>query len=404
MINKKVFFTISALLMMHISFSQINIDSLIYNQPPSKSETINRLRSLLIDAVAENDKEKAREIHLYLSENFDPKSYVTLFPAESILLNAWYNDFENMFYNMSTFNLKEKQVETRILPAVINNFYQVIRERVAKELEEILFNLQATFLSQEEKDFATIFLHYCLVPFTSTEEYDTIVSQINIYTKKFIFDYPNSQYIKSLISHELKPSDWGWGFGISLGYAAKTGDYSTHFKDGVAADFFFDITYKNILLTMGTLFSITSARKDIVFNESVLPIGTSANFLSLYLSLGYRFLEGKRIMLTPTAGIGYAWVDPGSTDERRDNPALKQFDHSFGLTLNGGLMADIRFGKIKRVPGQNFVTPTFWGLRLSYKFSYNTLKETPQFYDGHLHAVSLGIYWYGKTIKRVKYE
>jgi len=55
--------------------------------------------------------------------------------------------------------------------------------------------------------------------------------------------------------------------------------------------------------------AFTSVRKDIVLNESVLPVGTSANFLSLYLSLGYRFFEGKRIMLTPVAGIGYAWVD-----------------------------------------------------------------------------------------------
>jgi len=414
-ISKMAFFAVSTLLILQTSFSQVNIDSLIHNQPPSKSEIINRLRNLLMDAFVENDKEKVRELHLYLTENFDQNNYVTLLPAESILLYAWYNDFDNMFDNILTAKLEESQMQTRIFPtgtsefyAVSRNFYQITQKQVLKELEEILFNLQTSFLSQEEKDFATIFLHYCLAPrryyYTSIENYDDIVTQINLYTKKFVSDYPNSQYIKLLIIYEQKPSNWGFGIGVSLGYAAKTGNYYKYFINGVAADLYVDVTFKNIMLTMGVLYSSGGVRNDIAFNEFVLPEGTSADLTNLYLSLGYRFLEGKRFMLTPIAGVGTAWTKPGSNDNRKENPILKQFDQSYYLTLNCGLMTDIRLGKIRKIRGQNFVDPTFYGLRLSYKFSYNTLRDVPIFYDGNLHTITLGIYGFGKSTKYVKYE
>ena len=242
-----LFLTTCMLLSVHTSFSQIDMDSLLQNQPPSQLEIIDKARTLLMDAFVQNDKQKVQELRRYLSENFDSNSYVTLFPAEKTLLFAWSGDFENMLqYAKEADSAYIAQMQKKIMPAYANNFYQTAKKQVQQELEVILSNLQVSSLMQEEKDFATIYLHYFLI---TNENYDTTVCKINTDTRKFITTYPNSEYIKLLDSYELKPSNWGWGLGVNFGYSAKTGTFSNSFKNGGAMDLYIDIAYKKVMIT-----------------------------------------------------------------------------------------------------------------------------------------------------------
>ena len=404
--NKITFLTTCMLLLVHACFSQINVDSLLQNQPPSQLEIIDKARTLLMDAFVQNDKPKVQELYKYLSENFDRDNYVTLFPAEKTLLFAWSGDFENMLqYAKEADSAYIAQMQKKIMPTYANNFYQTAKERIEQVLEVILNNLQASSLTQEEKDFATIYLHYFLVNYRIDENFDTIVCKINTDTRKFITAYPNSEYIKLLDSYELKPSNWGWGLGANFGYSAKTGTFSNSFKDGGAMDMYIDITYKKVMITTGVLLTSGRVREDILMSEgSILPKGTNGSMYYLYLSLGYRFFNDKRLIVTPIAGIGTTSLNPGSDKERKENPALKQFDHSYGLTANFGIMTDIRLGKMKRMPGQNFIDPSFYTIRLSYKFLYNNLKDTPNFCNGNLHTITVGINFFMRQANRVKYK
>ena len=403
---KVIFLSACMLLLIRTGFSQINVDSLLQNQPPSQLDMIGKARTLLMDAFVQNDKQRVRELHRYLSENFDQDRYVTLFPTEKVLLFAWSDDFENMLqYAKKVDSAYIAQMKKKIMPPYANNFYQTVKERVQQELDLILGNLQDSSLTQEEKDFATVYLYYHIISYDTYENFDTIASKINADTRKFIATYPNSEYIKLLDSYEYEPSKWGWGFGVNFGYSVKTGNFPKSFKNGGAMDFYVDVVYNKTMITTGFLGVFGNAKDDIIKSDgSVLPKNTTGNVTNLYLSLGYRFFDDKRLIVTPIAGIGTTWINPGATNDRDKNPTLKRFDYSYGLTTNFGIMADIRLGKMKRIPGQNFIDPSFSGLRISYKYSYNTLKDVPTFYDGNLHTLTIGLYLFARQINRVKYK
>jgi hypothetical protein len=391
------------LMLAHTSFSQTNVDSLFLDQQ-SQLNLIDKTRSLLIDAFVQNDKQKVQELHRYLSENFDQNNYITLLPVEKTLLFAWSGDFENMLqYAEEADSEYFAQIRTKIRPNFNNNFYQTIKNRVQQELEVILNDLQFSFLTQEEKDFAAIYLHYYLI---TKESYDTIVRTINTDTRKFIETYPDSEYMKLLESYELKPSDWGWNFGVNFGYSVKTGNLSNYFnKHDGAMDLYIGIAYKKIMAIIGLWGAFGRVQKDIIISdELVLPKGISASVDNLYLSFGYRFFDDKRFIITPIAGIGTAFVNPGTQKDREDNPTLKQFNYSYSLTTNFGLMTDIRLGKMKKIPGQNFAEPSFCAVRLGYRFSYNNITQAPTHYNGNLHNITVGILLHGRSIKSVKYK
>lgn len=398
-----ILLTIYVLLLTHTSFSQPT-DSLVSGQSQSQSDIIGNVRTILIDAFVQNDKQRVQELHRYLSENFDQDNYLTLFPAEKILLFAWSGDFKSMLYHIKEVDsIYIARMQTKITPISTNNFYKTLKNRVQQESDVIFSNLQSSFLTQEEKDFATIYLHYYLI---TDENYNTTVPIINTITRKFIKTYPNSEYIKLLDSYELKLSNWGWGYAMNFGYSAKTGDFSKYFhkNDGVM-DLSIDATYKRVMANMGFSVAFGKVQEDIILsNDLVLPKNISASQINFYLSFGYRFFDNKRFILTPIAGIGCAWINPGSESERKENPSLEQFNYSYGLTTNIGIMTDIRFGRITRVPGQNFFYPSFFAMRLSYKFFHHNLKETPIHYNGNLHTITAGFSLYGKRIKSVKYK
>lgn len=393
------------LLLAHTGFSQVNMESLVLSQPQSQMDIIGNTRAMLIDAFVQNDRQKVQELHRYLSENFDTDNYVTLFPIEKMLLFAWSGDFEKMLqYVKEADSAYIAQTETKIMPVSTNNFYQTLIKRVQQESNAILDNLQATSLTQEEKDFATLYLHYYLI---TDENYDVIVPVINANTRKFIEAYPDSEYMKLLYSYELRPANWGWGFGVSFGYSAKTGYFSKSFgKNDGAMDFYIDIAYKKTMVTMGFLGAFGRVRQEIILDDLVLSKSVSASTINPYLSFGYRFFEDRRLMVIPIAGIGTAFINPGTTDDRKNNPVLKRFDYSYGLTTHFGIMTDIKLGKIKRVPGQNFSYPHLCAVRVSYKFSYNTLKSEhiPIYYNGNIHTITAGIYFFVREIKHVKYK
>jgi hypothetical protein len=240
----------------------------------------------------------------------------------------------------------------------------------------------------------------------TNEDYETIIYKINTNTKTFIATYPDSEYIKLLESYELEPSKWGYGVGVNFGYSAKIGDISKFFsKNDGAMDLYIDIAYKNYLATTGIFSAFSNAREDIIREDGViLPKDISANIINFYLSFGYRFFDDKRIKITPIAGIGTARINPGSEQDRKDNSELKQFNYSYGLTTNFGIMADIRLGKMKNIPGQNFINPTFYGVRVSYKFFHNNLMDVPTLYNGNLHTITVGVNFFIRSTNQVKYK
>jgi len=394
-----------------MGFSQISVESLIREQPLSTVETINRTRTLLLEAFVQNDREKVQEIRQFLSENFDENSFVTLFPFEQVLLLAWLNDFEEMLQHIKIYDTSMAQIQRKIMPDFANNFYGVIVGRVEQEFETILDNLQASHLTQEQKDFSAIYLRYFFIPFTDpprhffgvSEEVDAILREVNTDTREFIATFPHSEYISLFHSFELEPFDWGFGFGIGGGYSAKTGDFSNFFTNRGAAEMFIDITYKRFIATVGFSGVFGRSREDIhLSNGLIFPKDTSVDISTPYLTFGYRFFENKRIIVMPMVGVGAGFIRPGTPASRNDNPALRELNHTF-LTTSIGIATDIRLGSMRRMPGQNFPQPSFFAIRLKYKFSYSTWGQPPIHFNGNVHTITASFYMFGRGTRQVRY-
>ncbi|MDR3235426.1 MAG: hypothetical protein LBT48_01705 [Prevotellaceae bacterium] len=366
-------------------------------------DIINTARTALIDAFVQNDKEKVRELQQYLSANFDQSNYITLFPGEKILLSAWLGDYEKMELAIKeSDSLYIENMQTKILPSSTNNFYRTAKEKIQQEQGIILADLQASSLLQEKKDFIAIYLRYYLI---TDANIDTMMRGINTDTRQFITDYPYSEYIGFFENYELRPSNWGYGLCANFGYAAKAGNLSKYFSNEGVLDCGIDVGYKKIMATIGVSCSFGDTQDDVPLPDgTVLDKGFSVSMYNLYLSIGYRFFDDKRVIVTPLAGIGTTSISYGSENDRKENSALKQLDYSYGLTANFGVMADIRIGKMKKMIGQNFTDPSFCAVRISYKFFYHTLGNVPTRYDGNLHTITVGLNFFLRQTKVVKYK
>ena len=91
---KANFFLIVLLFFSNSLYAQIDAAKATeLNMQISNSELITRYRSLIMDNVIANNKEKTKELFHSLIQRFDNEYYTALYPSEKWILCFWLNDF-----------------------------------------------------------------------------------------------------------------------------------------------------------------------------------------------------------------------------------------------------------------------------------------------------------------------
>ncbi len=382
--------------------AQISIDSMLMRQPETKSELINKARNVIIDALDANDRAKVKELQRYLNANYEKSSYVALYPSENILLYYWCTDYDSILAYVGRADTLAKQVTEKSHPTAARDLYSLLHNKIIKNKLEADSSISASSRPEEQKEFLHLCLDYYLIDAYSMPEktLDSALRKLRTEVKQFKDTYPNSVYKEHITVKGQEWSKWGITMGMGGGYGAYTGRLTSDFNNIGAMFISFGASYKNLAAEWNIFLGGSDTKKEIVKQGVPWIKGSYASYVGTSLTVGWRFFERSRILITPFTGIGASNVSPSEPDEK-DFPALKDVDYTFGPIVPLGVHADLRLGKMKNVFGQNLVAPSFYTLRLSYTFNYQGFSSVPSDFSGNMHLVTLGFAIFGRGLKTV---
>ena len=376
------------------SFAQIEEEIM-----QSKVQKIAKGREYLLEKFLDRDYEKVNEIKDYLL-SLEDEYYLALQPEELWYVLMWTNEFDELaslirisdssyFVTRNQYDFFSGREHTMIFPRW-DNLETQLRNRSVEEKHLLEFALQEAVISQEDKDFLSVFMdwlllrNYCRGVYYYSED-------VNAAATQFLIDYPNSDYewfVRHLIREQYVEKDWGIGFGISFCSGFSSGNMPTNgIGMGVSVDVFykkFDLTIGASVLTLKTIVDQTYSYNGV--SNLVYPKGSNCNWNLPYANLAYTVLDYKRIALSPFIGIGGLIEHYPQNDNKEYE--YKELDNRH-LLYKAGLNFDIKFNGLDADKDV---------IRIKYEFG---LTEYNQGQVSAVHLISVGLSGIFRGEKRV---
>ncbi len=301
----------------------------------SKKEKIEKGRAYLLEKFLDRDYDKVKEVKDYLID-LEDDNYAALAPVELWHILFWTKEYDALTAAMRQVDsVRLKAFSEKIKPQRDALGKQLSRRCIEDE-HLVRFNLQEAQLSDEDKDFLTLFLDWDLKPYSHENQ-----KQWNEKSDKFLADYPNSDYewfVRHFIRVVVADSDWGWGMGFNLCGGFLTGELKKKIQPIFGLGLNIDVVYKKILLNLGYDIIISDTKIDQPYSGGIYPAGSRDNVMNFYANLAYPVIANRAISIAPFVGIGGAWDTYGYG--QYDKPDLSELD-KFYTTCQAGLIFDI---------------------------------------------------------------
>lgn len=360
----------------------------------SKIEKIDRLRSLMIDAIIEEDYQK---IGKYVSElrAMEGNRYIGLFPYELMALKYLTFEFEEVLQLTSYLDTVSHTTNYKITPTT-NRLSYVLRDELLNRKTSTIKTIKNSQLSDEKKQVLEI-QHILLIA-----NADTSITQdsLNYLSKVFLDQNPNSKFRDFVIKNayfEYVESNWGLGLDFFMGYGTFDRDLGRQFGDVFSIGLAFDVQYKSIILYLRNYIGFSSTKQDIKFEEDVWKSGETSLVFLPEASIGFQLFENNKIKLSPFAGISSLDISP-----TLDKSGAEEYDKlTLGFTSAPcvGFNFDIKLHQVF-----NFVSvkkPEQSRAILRFRYSYHDPNYSSRF-DGGIHSFVIGYGGFGRTLKRVQ--
>lgn len=382
------------------------IEEQVKSYPPSKSILISNARNLLLDCFVENDTAKITAVTKYII-SLEDNDYVGLYDGEKLLAYFLAQQYAAIFNQMKSI-VSDYEIEQRvqysplkIYPPRDQLFYKA-KEIVTKKYRIVEEQIQASELSDEDKDFLvltlkTLLIHEAGYPIDS--QYYFSQDEINSEANFFLSAYPNSIYsseVKKIIRNEYKEGKWGGSWDFYSGYGIVTSTLSDTYKNPIPLGFSLDLSYANFILRGYVTAGFSSLKKDMDYSIGTWEKGETMSFFNAGANIGYNVFDSKLLKVSPYAGVGYMSVGVPEKD-KDDIPELKELKvNSLALTLG----ASIEF-KLARENWRG-AEKGYLLLRLSY--SYHSLRFKSKYapISGDMHYITLGFGMFGRNIVKVQ--
>ncbi len=388
-----------------------SIRSQILSMQPSDLEIISKGRSLIVENLKKGDLVAVKEVKDYLAgEMFNP--YRVFVPAEYWLLCFWTEDFAELLHEAEDYasgpewrqgvywKVPERFDGTPVLDMIVRS--DRLSEELGKKSAEAYIPLTVSIdnaeLNAEEKEFLKLLLHSLL--FTSDSVYDEEgMEEVNAKASAFLDNYKDSRYenyTRRYIRYRFRPSDWGLGSELFLGYNMFTGGLSNHFTNRVIAGFAFDVSYKKFTVSTRVNFSGTKTLQEITRRDITWPKDVNGYVMGADIAFHYPVLQSRNVLISPVAGIGGMGIGPSFEQvkdkypELEDFKELSSFNYLLGLDLKVNVWnKDIDLSRY----GGGYV-----GLRYTYYIP--NLGERHQLQRGNMHTITLTVGGFGRQTKR----
>ncbi len=388
-----------------------SIRSRILNMQPSDLEIITKGRSLIVENLKKGDLVAVKEVKDYLAgEMFNP--YRVFVPAEYWLLCFWTEDFAELLHEAEDYasgaelrgdiywGVPERFQGSPMLGMIVQSdrLSEELGRKSAEAYIPLTVSVDNAELNAEEKEFLKLLL-YALLFTPDRVDDEKEMEEVNAKATAFLDNYPDSRYenyTRRYIRYRFRPSNWGMGSELFLGYNQFAGGLSNHFTNRVMGGFAFDVSYKKFTVSTRFNFSGTRPLQEITRKGITWPKGVNGYVMGADLAFHYPVIQSKNVLISPVAGIGGMGIGPSFEQVKEEYPELKEFKELSSFNYLLGL--DIKVNAWNREIDLSRYGGGYVGLRYTYYIP--NLGERHQLQRGNMHTITLTVGGFGYPKKR----
>ncbi|MEI6138816.1 MAG: hypothetical protein WCP85_06120 [Mariniphaga sp.] len=287
------------------------------DMPISNSEMITRYRSLIMDNVIANNKEKTKELFNSLILKFDNEYYTSLYPSEKWILCFWLNDFVPITIGATAMDsVAMAKMDKKVKPKE-DQLYQILNQTLDKEKDDFTVQVKNSTLSDEDKEFLLLILKTLTTP--NNRDYQ---KTINSFAGNFISSYPNGKYekyTKEYIRYEYIPKGFSFGMEFYTGAAFLNTKTSQYFKNGAEFGFGFIWGFGKLQLNTRGAFVFSRLKENIPYNNYTWENGQRAELFIPEMSFNYKFVLNHKTTISPILGLGWFSATPFDEDKKKNS-------------------------------------------------------------------------------------
>ncbi|GEM_PF-2467065 len=315
---KTNFFLFVLLLLSNSLYAQIDpAKTSELNMQLSNSELITRYRSLIMDNVIANNKEKTKDLFNILVQKFDNEYYTALYPSEKWILCFWLNDFTPITTMAATMDsVAMAKMDKKVKPKE-DQLYQILIQTLDKSKDEFADQVRKSALPNEDQEFLLLILKTLTTP--NNRDYQIT---INSASSNFIKSYPNGKYekyTKNYIRYEYVPKGFSFGMEFYSGATFLNTKTSQYFNNGAEFGFGFIWGFGKLQFNTRGAFVFSRLKGNIIYKNYTWENGQRAQLFIPELSFNYKFILNKKTTISPILGLGWFSAAPYDEDKKKNS-------------------------------------------------------------------------------------
>lgn len=374
------------LLFLIFIFSNIHaqIENEIKSFSDSTTEFVNNGRKLLIQSIAKEDYEKAKEISHYLNKYTADKAYSAFYYLENLNISLLTSDFSGFLEKVEKYNLYANQGPYPDSYKIDN----VLQEEINNKKENILSNLKKTSIESEGKRLIDIYLHQ-VIEGSKNEEYSKLL-------RNYKRDFPETKYsdfVRKGLPKKHTSAYLTYTFGtggVGLTNNLKN-TFSTNLIFNMSMDFRFNKVFVNFYLNSGIFKVKTPFFGYSDNNESVnFELNESITYFKRGMFLGYFTDNSERLNFAPYINLSATSLESNKFEPSEHD---KEYVLINNFTYGVGCRAEIKIAQFDaKYPYYGMLSPKHH-LALALNVGYDIISQSDKFFEGNLYYANIGIVW-----------
>jgi hypothetical protein len=316
--------------------AQDTLEQEILAHPETDLVLLGKTRAVLLESLKAADTEKARKVMQFMESKFNGKRMVLLYQEEELLVNYWLGNYSKVLSFARSVDADEKRQE-RIAPQ-LDQFYDDLVDLSRHHEGSLRMNIRRGSLAPHERDFVLLLFSDIIGrQWGSDAEQMAFQTKMNDEADSYLASYANSEYnifVRKYIRFVYARSEWGYGYGLSLGYIGVPSTMSRHLGDYFDLSFNGEAAYKQVYAHVSFDIGFPRDVKKEFEYKGTWPKGLSVTHVSLLLAAGPLLTLGNGFMAIPTVGISFMDFSPPENEEDKTEDKLSLSFAAWSLSAN----------------------------------------------------------------------
>lgn len=296
-------------------------------------------RKLMLKELNENNIEKVKQVHEYLSALTLDKHFIAFYFIEDLYINLLARDWVSTEKLLVDY---DKYKNSLVYPVSTSLVYK-LKELTSSQGEQILKECNESDLDKQTKRVLELFLYH-----VQKGEADVAYNEMLREYKKEFDNQRYASFEDRVLPRRMVRASWSFSFGSGVLFATdKLADY---YKNNAVFTMSMDVNFERLFTSLyinGTNLKLRkpfTAIKDLDTMQFVRE--EKFSFMDAGLKAGYFLIRNDRVNLSPFASISGSYLESTRYDEPRNNDLEYEVFNSF--TYGFGLHAEFKlleFGK-----------------------------------------------------------